>query len=103
MRVDRHVALLGRELERQLGADVAVLEGDRAQRRDEADAVPALEHVVADHQVGAVGDVDLELAGGHERQAAVGVVGEEDRHQDDEHGHRADQDRVGEGGLLAAA
>ena len=57
---------------------------------------PPVAHLVADDQVRAVGDVDLQLLGRHERQPGVGVVGQEHRDDRDQHRDRADQHRVGE-------
>ena len=47
----------------------------------DAHAEAAHAHLVALHELGAVGQLRLELVGGHERQAVVGVVGQEDGHE----------------------
>ena len=69
-RVDRHVSVLARQLQRQLRADRPVGQADRCHPRDQPDPVAALAHVAADGQVRAAGDVDLELPGGNERESA---------------------------------
>ncbi len=85
------------ELELQAGDDRPVLAGDGRDRGDRADPGAADAHLVAAHEVRRVGDVDVDLVGRDERQAAVGVVGEEHRDGDHEDRDRADQDGVREG------
>ena len=86
------------ELELELGADAAGRQLDRLHVLDDADAEAAGADLVALDQVLAVGEADLQRRRRHERQAVVGVVGEEDRDDDHEHGDRAHEDRVGEDG-----
>ena len=66
------------------------------------DAEAAGPHLVAGDELGAVGDLGVELVGRDERQALIGVVGDEDRDDRHEHGHGPDQDRAG-GELSAGA
>jgi hypothetical protein len=89
------------EAQRQLRAPVAA--GNRLDLRHLADAEAALADLVADDEAGGVGRVDLHLEGRHERQSAVGLVGEQHRDEDDEHGDRPDEDGVGRDGWRAAA
>ena len=84
-------------------ADRAVLGGDRGDVGHRADARAADAHVVALDQVGRVGDLGLELVGRDERQARVGVVGQEDGDDDHERRRGADEHRVGGDGGRAAA
>ena len=58
--------------------------------------------LVPDHQVGPRRELRLQVVGGHERQALVRVVGEEDRHHDDQHRDRADQHRARDDGGCSA-
>ena len=76
-----------------LRPDLAVGEHDRRHVGHDADAEAARAHLVALDQVGAVGHEHVELARGHERQPVVGVVGQEDGHDEDERGHRPDRAR----------
>ena len=75
-------------------ATLPSLELDRDDRLDDADADAADPHLVAFDQGVGVGHPRLEVVGGDEGQAVVGVVGEEDGDDDDQHGHRPDQDRA---------
>jgi hypothetical protein len=109
-RADDHRGVVGQrldgglELQREDGGDraVGVLLGRDV--GDRADARSADAHVVALDEVGRVGDLGLELVRRHERQAGVGVVGQEDGDDDDERGRRADQHGVGgDRGRAAAA
>ena len=68
-----------------------------------ADARAALADLVAGQEVRAVGDAELQLRRGDERQALVRVVGEEDRDHGDERGHGPDEDRVRNDGSCSAA
>ena len=86
------------ELERELGADAALGELHRLHVADHADAEAAGADLVALDQVLAVGEAHLQRRGGHERQPVVRVVGEEDRDDHHEHGHRAHEHGVGEHG-----
>ena len=81
----------------------AVLQLDRDDRLDDADAGAADPHLVAFDQSLRVRDPGLEVVGGDEGQPVVGVVGEEDGDQDDEHGDRPDEDRVAGYSLYSAA
>ena len=67
---------------------------------DHADPEAARSHLVAGHELRAVWYLGVELVGGHERQALVRAVGDEDRDDRDQHGHCPDQD--GAGGQLSA-
>ena len=96
LRVDRERALLLVELELEVRADRAVGLRGRRDVLDDADAEAALADLVALDELGAVLDVHVELAGGHERQAVVRVVGEE--HRDDDHEDRDGPDEHGVGG-----
>ena len=91
----RHVADALVELEVELGDDLAVLLAHRAHVVDHADAAAAGADLVAGHEVGAVGHAHLQRRRRHERQALVGVVGQEDRDDHDEDRHAADEDGVG--------
>ena len=62
---------------------------------DLADPLAADPDLVARHHAGGVGELGGELVGGYEGQPVVRLVGEEDRHHDDEHGDRADEGRAG--------
>jgi hypothetical protein len=101
-RVLRHAAELLVELERELGAGRPVAQLDRVDLRDDAHAVAARAHLVALDEVRAVGQLDLQRRGGHERQAVVRVVREEDRHDRHEHGDGPDEHGVGEDGVAGA-
>ena len=63
-------------------------------RVDRADARAADPHLVAAHEVGRARHLGLERVGRDERQALVGVVGQEHGDEHDEHRRRADQHRV---------
>ena len=91
------------ELELELGADPAGRQLDGLHVLDDADAEAAGADLVALDEVLAVGEADLQRGRRHERQAVVGVVGEEDRDDHHEHGHRAHEHRVGEHGGCGAA
>ena len=82
---------------------VFVLEFDRLHRLDDPDPGAADPHLVAFDQRLRVGHLRLEVVGGDEGQAVVGVVGEEDGDQDHQHGDRPDQDRVARYALYSAA
>ena len=84
-------------------AKLPFLQFDRLHRLDDADPGAADPHLVAFDQRLRVRDLGLEVVGGDEGQAVVGVVGEEDGDQDDEHGDRPDQDRVARYSLYSAA
>ncbi len=86
-------ALLSR-LRSSSAATSPFFELDRDHRLDDADADAADPHLVAFDQRVGVRHPRLEVVGGDERQAVVGVVGEEDGDDDHQHGHRPDQDRV---------
>ena len=73
------------------GAVVVALGGDRV---DRAHARAADADLVAAHERGGARHLGLERVGRHERQALVGVVGQEDRDEDHEDRGRADQDGV---------
>ena len=83
---------------RETATVVLALDVDRV---DRPDARPADPHLVAAHEVRRARRRQLELVGGDERQPLVGVVGQEERHDDDEHGRRPDQHGIG--GDAAAA
>jgi hypothetical protein len=102
-RVDRHGARLLVELEPQPRPDLVVGQHHRRHVGDHADAEAARAHLVALHQVGAVGHEHVELARGHERQAVVGVVGQEDGDDDDERGHRPDEHGAGDDRRVGSA
>ena len=76
---------------------------DRHHRLDDADADAADPHLVAFDQGVGVGHLGLEVVGGDEGQAVVGVVGEEDRDDHDQDRHRPDQDRAARHSLYSAA
>ena len=61
---------------------------------DHADPEAPDAHLVALHELVGVRELGAQVVGRHERQAAVRVVGEEDRHHDDEHGQGSDEDRA---------
>ncbi len=75
----------------------------RHDRLDDADPGAADPHLVALDQGVGVGNAGLEVVGGDEGQAVVGVVGEEDGDDDDQHGHRPDDHRAARHPLYAAA
>ena len=102
-RVDRQRFGVLVEAEREFGGDLAVFELDRDDLLDDADADAADPHLVAFDQGVGVGDPRLEVVGGDEGQAVVGVVGEEDGDDDDQHGHRPDQDRAARDAAESAA
>jgi len=103
LRIGGDGAELAVELQRQLRADPAAGQRDRLHPRDDADAEAARADLVAGDEVRAVREVDLELRRGHERQARVRVVREEDGDDDHEHGHGADEHRArNDGGAVAA-
>ena len=83
------------------GAGLRVL--DRLDRLDEADPDAADPHLVAADQRVGVRHLDRDPVGGHERQAVVGVVGEEDGEDHDQGRDRADQRRAGGDGACSAA
>ena len=60
--------------------------------RDRAHPEAAHPHVVALHELGCRGQLGPQVVRGHEGQPRVGGVGEVDRHEGGEHGHRAHQD-----------
>jgi hypothetical protein len=82
------------ELERQVREARAVLAAAGLDAVDRADPGAADAHLVAAHEVGRAGRVDPQLVGRDERQALVGVVGQEDGDDDHERRGRADQHRV---------
>ena len=84
-------------------ATCAVAGLHRHHRLDHADAGAADPHLVALDQGVGVGHAGLEVVGGDEGQAVVGVVGEEDGDDDDQHGHRPDDHRAARHSLYAAA
>ena len=59
-------------------------------------------HLVGRLQAGGLGQLDLDVVGGHERQPVVGVVGEEHGHDHDQRRDRADQQRAGGQGVAPA-
>ncbi len=83
------------QLQRDLGVGGAVRPAHRLDLRHLAHARAADAHVEALDQLGGVRQVGLQVVGGHERQAGVRVVGEEDRDDRDQHGHRAHQHGAG--------
>ncbi len=87
----------------EFGGDLAVAGLHRHHRLDHADAGAADPHLVALDQGVGVGHAGVEVVGGDEGQAVVGVVGEEDGDDDDQHGHRADDHRAACHSLYAAA
>src|SRR5215208_8009407 len=95
--VELHVQLgnLGRALPGRVVRAGGVVHRLRLDRLDLADADAADPDFVSGHQGVGVGQLGRELVGGDERQALVGLVGEEDRHDHDEHGHRPDEGRAG--------
>ena len=93
-----HVRL---ELEVHLRRDAAVSVRDRLDLVDDPDAVAADPHLVAGDEVRRVRQLHPDAVGRHERQAVVGVVGEEDGDEQDEHRRRADQHRVRRHGCAA--
>ncbi len=91
------------EAEAEVGGDLAVFELHRLDRLDHADAGAADPHLVAlDQRVG-VGHAGGEVVGGDEGKAVVGVVGEEDGDEHDQHRHRPDDHRAARHPLYAAA
>ena len=64
---------------------------------------PPIRTSLPTHEVRGVRQLGLEVVGGHERQAAVRVVGEEHGDDHHEHGERADQHRAARDRCLAAA
>ena len=56
-----------------------------------------------DHQVRPRRHLRLQVVGGHEREPLVRVVGEEDRHHDDQHRDGADQHRARDDGGCSAS
>ena len=91
------------ELELELGAGLAGAELDRLHVLHHADAEAAGADLVALDQVLPVGEAHLQRRRRDERQALVGVVGQEDRDDHDQHGHRAHEHGVGEHGGCGAA
>ena len=83
------------ELHRDLRVGRAVLLLARLDVGDEADAGTADADLEALHQLRGVGEVRLEVVGGHEGEARVGVVAQEDGDDRDQHGHRSHQHRAG--------
>ena len=68
---------------------------------DEPDERAAHVDLGAVGELAGVGDLHVQRVAGHERQAVVGVVGQEHRDDHHEHGQRADQDRVAEAAAVA--
>jgi hypothetical protein len=99
--VDRDGADALVEPEVELRPDAAAGQAHRPHVLHDADAEAARAHLVALDEVRAVGDLHVQRARRHERQAVVCVVGQEhgdDRHEDrdraDEHGVGHDRARV---------
>ena len=91
------------EAEVEFGGDLTVAGLHRHHRLDHADAGAADPHLVALDQGVGVGHAGVEVVGRDEGQAVVGVVGEEDGDDDDQHGHRPDDHRAARHSLYAAA
>jgi hypothetical protein len=90
-------------VEFELGGDAAVAGLHRHHGGDDADPRAADPHLVAFDQRVGVGHPRLEVVGRDERQAVVGVVGEEDGDDHDQHRDRADDHRAARHPLYAAA
>ena len=71
MSIDRDGALLGLRSSLGRGGDAG------SDLLDHADAEAADAHLVAHHQVGAAGELGPDVVGGHERQARVGLYGQQ--------------------------
>jgi hypothetical protein len=102
-RVDRQRFGVLVEAEREFGRGLPVRELDRDHRADRADEGAADADVVAFDQRVGVRHPRLEVVGGDEGQAVVGVVGEEDGDDHDQHRDGADDDRAARDPLDAAA
>src|ERR1044072_5490583 len=101
-RVDRQRfgALVESQLE--LGFDGPVFLLHRRHRAHDADPGTADPHLVAANQRVGVGHAGGEVVSGDEGQAVVGVVGEKDGDDHDQHGDRADDGRAARNSLYAA-
>ena len=73
------------------------------QRADDAHARAGDAHLVGGLQAGALGQFDFDVVGRHERQAVVGVVGEEHGDEHDQRRHGPDQQRASGERVSAAA
>ena len=93
--------LLELHLDDRRGRLVA-LPRDRCDLGDRAHALAADADVVADDEIRRVVELGLQVVRRHERQAAVGVVGKEDRDDRHEQGDRPDQDRAAQHARCAA-
>ncbi len=89
-RFDFLFELEGRDRREAPGARVLV----GLQRADDPDARARDPHLVGGLQAGGLRQFDLDVVRRHERQAVVGVVGEEHGHDDDQRRDRADQQRA---------